>query len=212
MKIYEYKIAPNPLRVQMFLSEKDINVETIQVDVRNGENRKEEYLSINPKGGVPSLALDDGTVITESIAICRYFEAIKPEPSLFGNTPEEKGLIEMWSRRTDIEGISSVADALRNFSENFKDRAVPDPRETKQIPELAKRGVMLANRYLDDANEKLEKSEYLAGDKFSMADINLYVLLYFANWVKVRPTDEHTDLLRWKDLIDTRESTKVFEN
>ena len=212
MKIYEYKIAPNPLRVQMFLSEKDINVETVQVDVRNGENRKEEYLSINPKGGVPSLALDDGTVITESIAICRYFEAIKPEPSLFGNTPEEKGLIEMWSRRTDIEGISSVADALRNFSENFKDRAVPDPRETKQIPELAKRGVMLANRYLDDANEKLEKSEYLAGDKFSMADINLYVLLYFANWVKVKPKKEHTNLIRWKELVSKRESAKVFEN
>ena len=211
MKLYEYKAAPNPLRVQMFLVEKDINVDTIQIDVRSGENRKEKYLTINPKGGVPSLELDNGTIITESLAICRYFEALQPDPPLFGKNPEENGLIEMWQRKTDIEGISSVGDALRNFSENFKDRAVADPRETKQIPELAERGVMLANRFLGDANNQLAKYEYLAGDNFSMADINLYVLLYFANWVKVKPTEEHSGLIRWKELIDKRESTKVFE-
>jgi len=211
MKLYEYKAAPNPLRVQMFLVEKGINVDTIQIDVRSGENRKEKYLTINPKGGVPSLELDNGTIITESLAICRYFEALQPDPPLFGKNPEENGLIEMWQRKTDIEGISSVGDALRNFSENFKDRAVADPRETKQIPELAERGVMLANRFLGDANNQLGKCEYLAGDNFSMADINLYVLLYFANWVKVKPTEEQSGLIRWKELIDKRESTKVFE-
>jgi len=211
MKLYEYKAAPNPLRVQMFLAEKGITIETIQIDVRSGENRKEKYLSINPKGSVPSLELDNKTIITESIAICRYFEAVQPEPALFGKTAEEKGLIEMWQRKTDIEGITSVGDALRNFSENFKDRAVADPRETKQIPELAKRGVILANRYLDDANTQLSKTEYLAGNSFSMADINLYVMLYFANWVKVQPSEEHTNLLRWKDLISKRESINVFE-
>ena len=91
MKIYEYKIAPNPLRVQMFLAEKEINVETVQVDVRSGENRKKEFLSINPKGGVPSLVLDDGTVITESVAICRYFEAIKPKPYYSEILQKKKG-------------------------------------------------------------------------------------------------------------------------
>ena len=212
MKIYEFKRAPNPRRVQMFLAEKNIQVEYVQVDVRNGENRENDYLEINPKSGVPALQLDNGNVISESMAICRYFDAIQPEPFLFGETPEQKGLVEMWNRKIEIEGMNPVADCLRNSSEAFKDRAVPDPRITKQIPELAERGSMLANRFLGDINERLSKNKYVTGENFSMSDINLYVFLDFASWVKVKPTDEHTDLLRWKDLIDTRESSKVFEN
>ena len=212
MKIYEFKRAPNPRRVQMFLAEKNIQVEYVQVDVRNGENRESDYLEINPKSGVPALQLDNGNVISESMAICRYFDAIQPEPYLFGETPEEKGLVEMWNRKIEIEGMNPVGECLRNSSEAFKDRAVPDPRATKQIPELAERGSMLANRFLGDINERLSKNKYVAGENFSMADINLYVFLDFASWVKVIPTDEHTDLLRWKDLIDTRESSKVFES
>ena len=212
MKIYEFRRAPNPRRVQMFLTEKNIDVEYVQVNVRNGENRESDYLNINPKSGVPALQLDNGNVISESMAICRYFDAIQPEPYLFGETPEEKGLVEMWNRKIEIEGMNPVGECLRNSSEAFKDRAVPDPRVTKQIPELAERGSMLANRFLGDINERLSKNKYVAGENFSMADINLYVFLDFASWVKVKPTDEHTDLLRWKDLIDTRESSKVFEN
>ena len=212
MKIYEFRRAPNPRRVQMFLAEKNIDVEYVQVNVRNGENRESDYLNINPKSGVPALQLDNGNVISESMAICRYFDAIQPEPYLFGETPEEKGLVEMWNRKIEIEGMNPVGECLRNSSEAFKDRAVPDPRITKQIPELAERGSMLANRFLGDINERLSKNKYVAGENFSMADINLYVFLDFASWVKVKPTDEHTDLLRWKDLIDTRESSKVFEN
>tara|TARA_Y100001970_G_scaffold241635_1_gene305357 strand:+ start:1159 stop:1797 length:639 start_codon:yes stop_codon:yes gene_type:complete len=212
MKIYEFRRAPNPRRVQMFLTEKNIDVEYVQVNVRNGENRESDYLNINPKSGVPALQLDNGNVISESMAICRYFDAIQPEPYLFGETPEEKGLVEMWNRKIEIEGMNPVGECLRNSSEAFKDRAVPDPRITKQIPELAERGSMLANRFLGDINERLSKNKYVAGENFSMADINLYVFLDFASWVKVKPTDEHTDLLRWKDLIDTRESSKVFEN
>ena len=212
MKIYEFRRAPNPRRVQMFLTEKNIDVEYVQVNVRNGENRESDYLNINPKSGVPALQLDNGNVISESMAICRYFDAIQPEPYLFGETPEEKGLVEMWNRKIEIEGMNPVGECLRNSSEAFKDRAVPDPRVTKQIPELAERGSMLANRFLGDINERLSKNKYVAGENFSMADINLYVFLDFASWVKVKPTDEHTDLLKWKDLIDTRESSKVFEN
>lgn len=212
MKIYEFKRAPNPKRVQMFLAEKQIDVEYIQVNVRSGENRESNYLSINPKSGVPALELDNGVIITESMAICRYFDAIQPEPYLFGETPEEKGLVEMWNRKIEIEGINSVGDCLRNSSEAFKDKAVPDPRVTQQIPELAERGRMLANRFLDDINKKLKKSEYVAGNKFSMADINLFVLLNFASWIKVIPTDAHVNLIRWKEVVSARESAKVFES
>jgi len=212
MKIYEFKRAPNPKRVQMFLAEKQIDVEYIQVNVRSGENRESNYLSINPKSGVPALELDNGVIITESMAICRYFDAIQPEPYLFGETPEEKGLVEMWNRKIEIEGINAVGDCLRNSSEAFKDKAVPDPRVTQQIPELAERGRMLANRFLDDINKKLKKSEYVAGNKFSMADINLFVLLNFASWIKVIPTDDHVNLIRWKEVVSARESAKVFES
>ena len=156
MKIYEFRRAPNPRRVQMFLAEKNIDVEYVQVNVRNGENRESDYLNINPKSGVPALQLDNGNVISESMAICRYFDAIQPEPFLFGETPEEKGLVEMWNRKIEIEGMNPVGECLRNSSEAFKDRAVPDPRATKQIPELAERGSMLANRFLDDMNFQIK--------------------------------------------------------
>src|SRR6056300_326587 len=181
MKIYEFRRAPNPRRVQMFLVEKNIDIEYVQVNVRNGENRESEYLAINPKSGVPALQLDNGNVISESMAICRYFDAVKPEPFIFGNTPEERGVVEMWNRKIEIEGMNPVGECLRNSSEAFKDRAVPDPRVTKQIPELAIRGSMLANRFLDDIDKKLSESEYVAGKNFSMADINLYVFLDFAS-------------------------------
>mgnify|MGYP003975022881 FL=1 len=212
MKIYEFKRAPNPKRVQMFLAEKKIDIEYVQVNVRSGENRESNYLSINPKSGVPALQLDNGIIISESMAICRYFDAIQPEPYLFGETPEERGLVEMWNRRIEIEGINSVGDCLRNSSEAFKDKAVPDPRVTKQIPELAERGRILANRFLDDINIKLKNSEYVAGNKFSMADINLFVLLDFASWIKVIPNDNHVNLIKSKEVVSSRESAKVFEN
>ena len=212
MRIYEFKRAPNPKRVQMFLSEKKIDIEYVQVNVRSGENRESNYLSINPKSGVPALQLDNGVIISESMAICRYFDAIQPEPYLFGETPEERGLVEMWNRRIEIEGINSVGDCLRNSSEAFKDKAVPDPRVTQQIPELAERGRMLANRFLDDINNKLKNSEYVAGNQFSMADINLFVLLDFASWIKVTPTNNHVNLIKWKEVVSSRESAKVFEN
>lgn len=212
MKIYEFRRAPNPRRVQMFLVEKNIDIEYIQVNVRNGENRESEYLAINPKSGVPALQLDNGNVISESMAICRYFDAVKPEPFIFGNTPEERGLVEMWNRKIEIEGMNPVGECLRNSSEAFKDRAVPDPRVTKQIPELAVRGSMLGNRFLDDIDKKLSESEYVAGKNFSMADINLYVFLDFASWVKVIPNDDHKNLLKWKESVSKRESAKVFES
>ena len=96
--------------------------------------------------------------------------------------------------------------------EAFKDRAVPDPRSTKQIPELAKRGSMLANRFLGDINVRLSKNKYVAGDSFSMADINLYVFLDFASWVKVIPTEDHQSLIKWKEVINERECAKVFQS
>ncbi|MAC41888.1 MAG: glutathione S-transferase [Pelagibacterales bacterium] len=211
MKLYEFKRAPNPRRVQMFLVEKKIDVEYVQVNVRAGENRESNFLSINPKSGVPALELDNGTVISESMAICRYFDAMQPEPYIFGETPEEKGLVEMWNRKVEIEGMNPIGECLRNSSEAFIDRAVADPRATKQIPELASRGIMLGNRFLDDINERLNQAEYVAGNNFSMADINLYVFLDFASWVKVIPNDNHKYLLRWKEMIGKRDSAKVFE-
>ncbi len=211
MKIYELKSAPNPLKVSMFLEEKKLKVEKIQIDVRNRKSLDDEFLSVNPKYTVPCLLTTEGLVITESIAICRYFEAKKPYPCLFGKTPDEIATIEMWQRRIDFEGFQSVTESLRNTAKRFNDRAIPDTRTTKQIAELGPRGKMLTQRFFGDINNNLSKNVYISGQNFSMADISFYVLLYFANWIDVIPSAEQHNINRWIKLINKRKSARVLK-
>ena len=140
MKLYEFKAAPNPRRVRIFLAEKGIEVPTVQVDLQNREQHTPEYLARNAMGGVPTLELDDGSHISESVAICRYFEELQPEPHLMGSTPEEAGRIEMWNRRMELNGFTAAGEAFRNAVPAFADRALPGTDPVAQIPDLAQRG------------------------------------------------------------------------
>ncbi len=131
MKLYTYPGAPNPRRVEMYLAEKGIEVDTVKVDIVARENRQPEHLARNPLGGVPVLELDDGTTIAESVAICRYFEALHPDPPLFGKTPLEQARIEMWSRRIELNGMRPIGMVWIHGSPLTK--AV----NPEQIPEVA---------------------------------------------------------------------------
>lgn len=209
MKLYDFELAPNPRRVRMYLAEKGISLPTVQVNLRQGEQFLDDFKRDNPALLVPALVLDDGTLITETMAICRYFEAQQPSPALFGSTPREQALIEMWSRRAELEGFLAVAEALRNSLERFKDRALPGPHNYAQIPALIERGKARARAFFDDLDAQLAHGAYVAGDAFSVADITAFVTVEFAGWVELKPEPRHTQLLRWHAAIAARPSAKA---
>ncbi|MCC7122009.1 MAG: glutathione S-transferase [Gammaproteobacteria bacterium] len=209
MKLYDFELAPNPRRVRMFLAEKGITLPMVQVNLRHGEQFGEDFKRDNPAMLVPALVLDDGSLLTETMAICRYFEALQPQPPLFGTTPREQADVEMWSRRAELEGFLAVAEALRNSVERFKDRALPGPRNYAQIPALVERGKSRARAFLDDLEARLATHACVTGDAFTVADITAFVTVEFAGWVDVKPAAHHTALQRWHAAIAARPSAKA---
>ncbi|MGD9604212.1 MAG: glutathione S-transferase family protein [Gammaproteobacteria bacterium] len=209
MLLYDFALAPNPRRVRMYLAEKGLSVPTVQVNLRQGEHLAGEFRALNPALIVPALALDDGTLLTETMAICRYFEALHPEPVLFGATPREQGLVEMWNRRIELEGLMGVAEALRNSLERFKDRALTGPRDYAQIPALVARGHARTRGFFEDLETRLAANPYVAGPAFSMADINAFVTVEFAGWIEEKPDPGQVHLQRWHREIASRPSAKA---
>lgn len=210
MKLYDMEKAPNARRVRWFLAEKGITVETRQIDLPSGENLKPEYLAINPRGLIPTLVLDDGTVIDESVSICRYFEEVQPEPNLLGHDAREKALIDCWQRRAELDGLYSVALAFRNSTPIFANRAVPGVTEpTEQMAPLVERGLMLTRRFFDMLNTRLGEAEYVAGDRFTIADITAFITLNFARWIKETPADHHANINRWFEAVSARPASRA---
>lgn len=208
MKLFDMKQAPNPRRVRIYLAEKNLDVEQVQVDIGAGENLRPDYLAINPRGTMPALLLDNGTLIDESAAIIRYFEALHPEPSLLGRTPEEIGVIDAWDRRMEFDGMASITLAFRHSSPNFPERATPDARfATTQIPAMAERGLELARIWLDNLEKRLATSPWVAGERFSIADITAYVCLDFAKWVRLRADDSHPHVQEFHARMKARPSS-----
>lgn len=198
MKLYESP-SPNARRVQIFMAEKGVDCERVAVDIRAGENISEAYLAKNPGGRVPVLELDDGTFLSETVAICRYLEGMNPEPNLFGNTPLAQATVEMWARRAELNFMLEVAGAFRNITGFFKDRETC----VKEWGEVCAEKAPKALQMFDD---RLGHSEYLAGDQFSIADITLGVAIDFANMVKVVPVPQLTHISRWQEQINARPS------
>ena len=150
MKLYNFTPAANALRVEMFLNEKSINLETIQVNVREDELFKEPYKSMNPFNCVPFLELEDGTIITETISICRYIEEKYPDPVLFGSNAKERALIDMWNRRIELDGFLPLLHSVRNKTSFFKGKVIPGTRnEISQSPEIVSRGIEMFKVLLD---------------------------------------------------------------
>ena len=209
MKLYEYTMAPNPRRVRIYLAEKGIEVETAQVDIPSGENLGEEFRAINPRCLLPTLVLDDGTVIDESVAICRYFEELHPEPPLMGTDAQSKAVIESAQRHMELDGLMSVADAFRNANPTFEDRGISGSEGVPTIVALVDRGRAATARFFGALNETLGRSEYVAGDAYSIADITAFCVVDFAKWIQVRAGDEHPNLKRWYAAVSARPSASA---
>ncbi len=209
MKFYDCQTAPSPRRARILLAEKGLDestVERIEIDLGKGEQLGESFRRINPRCTVPVLALDDGTRLTENAGIAAAIEALHPDPPLLGSTPREKGLVASWNARVELEGFWPIADAFRNRTKGMAHRAITGPTDYEQIPELAERGQARGIEFFATLNERLAESEYLAGDRFSWADITAFVLADFARWTKLGISDDQVHSRRWYDAISKRPS------
>ncbi|MGQ5701703.1 glutathione S-transferase family protein [Sandaracinobacteroides sp. A072] len=207
MRLYDMKMAPNPRRVRMFLAEKGLAVPLVEVDIQAGANLSPEYLAVNPRGVVPTLVLADGRVLDESIAICRYVEALRPEPNLFGRDAFEIGEIEQWQRRMEFDGMFNIAAAFRNSAPAYASRGAPGSGpETPAIPALAERGQLLGRQWLDRLEEALATREWLAAGRFTVADITAFICLDFAKWVGLRAGPDHPNVTAYHARIKARPS------
>jgi glutathione S-transferase len=207
MKLYDAVFAPSPRRVRIFLAEKGIEVERVMVDLRQNEQLSDPYLAINPRGAVPALELDDGEVICESAAICRYFEAVQPAPALFGTTALDIGRIESWTRRIESDGYAAAVYAFRNAHPAFEDRAAPGKWPAMpQIPELGARGLIMWGAFIDALDARLRDRDWIATDAFSFADITALVTLDFALRARFVVPDGCHAVRRWHDSVSARPS------
>jgi glutathione S-transferase len=202
MKIYNSPSAPNPRRVRVFLAEKGIQVPYEDIDIGNAVNRQPAFLEKNPMAGVPVLELDDGTCIAESIAICRYFEEQQPEPPLFGVGAKERAEVDMWNRRMEFQILQPIADSFRQRHEFFKGRI-------RQCPDYAEVQRQNAEDNLKWLDRELANRHFIAGDRFSVADITAMIALDFARVSKIMIQPEQKNLARWHAEVSARPSAKA---
>ncbi|MBY0519363.1 MAG: glutathione S-transferase N-terminal domain-containing protein [Sphingomonas sp.] len=207
MKLYDSAWAPSPRRVRIYLAEKGIDVPLAAVDLRHDEHFGDAYLAINPRGTVPALELDNGEVITESAAICRYFEALQPAPPLFGTTPIEIAHVESWTRRIENDGYAAAVYAFRNSKPQLDGRGAagkwpPIPI----IPELATRGAIMWGAFIDGLETRLAGRQWIAGDTYTFADITALVTVDFARGSKLIVPDDCSAVARWHAAASARPS------
>ena len=196
--LYDCATAPSPRRARILLAEKGVAHETVQVDLRHGEQLSDAYRIINPQCTVPALRTDDGLLLTDNAAITAWLEARFPQPPLLGSTPQEKAQIASWNWRIEFEGLMAIAEAMRNSAPAMANRALPGPVDHAQIPALAQRGLARLQQFLVTLNDRLADRDFIATDSFSIADITAVVAVDFARVVKVKPGELHPHLLRWR--------------
>jgi glutathione S-transferase len=197
MKLYTYDPAPNPRRLALFLKLKGLAIDTQQVDLTSNEQMGDTYRQINPALSVPALVLDDGTVLTEVIGMYTYLDELHPQPPLLGSTATERAQVISWCHRLFSGLMMAIAGALRNRGKSFVNRALPGPLDTPQIPELVERGLLQIGYILPELDAHLAQSKWVAGDNFSIADIDLLVCIDFLAWIRQLVPDECTHLKDW---------------
>jgi glutathione S-transferase len=204
--LYDCATAPSPRRARILLAEKGIPHDTVQIDLRSGEQLGEAYRRINPQCTVPALRTDDGLLLTDNAGIAAWAEAAWPDPPLLGITPAEKAEVASWNWRIEFEGLMAVAEALRNSVPAMAGRALPGPVGYEQIPALAERGLARLRQFLVTLDARLQGRDFVATGRFSVADITAVVAVDFARIVKVKPGDEHPHLQRWRAAMAGRPS------
>ncbi len=203
MKFYN-SIGPNPRVVRMFMAEKGLKIPSQDVDLMAGDNRKPEHLARNPHGQMPALELDDGSFISEILAICEYLEDTDPSPALIGTNPKEKAQARMWTRRVDLNIVEPLTNGFR-FSQGlrlFKDRIVT-------VPEAADGLKKIAQDRLSWLDGQMAGKEFLCGKRFTLADIHLFCFLEFGTQVGQPLNPENKNVTAWFERIKARPSTAV---
>lgn len=200
MKLYDTPLAPNPRRVRVFLAEKGIDIPKVAIDLGKMEQKSESYSAVNPRQRTPALELDDGTVITESVAICRYIEALHPEPNLFGRTPKEIGEIEMWSRRMELNLLATIASAFRHLHPAMAAMEVP---QVKEWGEVNRGRIVEELAFLD---RHLKGRDFICCGRFTNADITAMIGIDFLKPTRVAVPDDFVDLKRWHAAMAARPS------
>ena len=202
MKLYDASTAPNPRRVRIFLAEKGISVPVDQVDIVSAQNRSPEFRAKNAMGTLPVLELDDGTTIAESVAICRYFEELQPDPPLMGTDAKDRAVVEMWQRRMEFELFLPITQVFRNGHAFFKGR----------IPQVPAYGVVCrkhAEQRLEWLDGVLADRPFVAGERYTIADITALCAIDFGRVSNIRVTPEQPNLARWHAAVSSRPSAKA---
>ena len=213
MKLYTFAPAANALRVEMFLREKELKLETISVNVREDELFKEPYNSMNSFNCIPFLELENGTIITETISICRYLDEQSNSSKLFGNDTEERAIIDMWNRRIELDGFLPLLHSVRNKTSFFKGKVVPGTRTSiTQSPEIVERGIEMFDILLNRIEPHLSKNKFLLGDKFSIADITSHFMFNLSNMLKIDFGQKYKNVFRWKSDLEKRPSNPLLDN
>jgi len=207
--LYDCATAPSPRRARILLAEKGIAHETVQVDLRSGEQLGEAFRQVNPQCTVPALRTEEDLVLTDNAAIAAYLEARYPSPALLGESPQDKAEIASWNWRMEFEGLMAIAEALRNSAPAMANRALPGAVDYPQIPELAQRGLARVAQFLVDLNERLADRDFVATDRFSIADITAVVAVDFARVVRLKPGEQHPHVLRWRAAMALRPSMSL---
>ena len=202
MKLYNLPPGTNPRRVRIFLAEKGIEVPMVDIDMMKDEHRTPDFLAINPLGTLPVLELDDGTILTESIAICRYFEALHPEPPLFGRTALEQAQVEMWDRRIELEFMRPISEAFRHGDDFWKDRLTQVP----DYAEVARERVFENLSWLDD---RLADREFIATDDYTVADISAQCGFLLGKNTGTPIPETCANVLRWFEAVTHRPTARA---
>ena len=203
MKLYSHSVAPNPRRVRIFAAEKGIDLTLEEVDILAGQSRKPEFLAKNSSGGVPVLELDNGSYLSESVAICRYLEGLQPEPNLLGRDVREEAEIERWNRRMELELFAAIGRTVQNISPIFQGRF-------KQFPEYGEAQRALAYLRLERMDRELNGHKFIAGDRFTIADITALVAIDFGGRLaEIKIAPELVHLARWHETVSSRPSARA---
>src|SRR5208337_912096 len=203
MKIYDFNGAPNPRRLRIFVAEKGLKIPYEQLDIFAGQNRTPEMLAKNPAGGLPLLELDDGSHLAESVAICRYLEGLHPQPNLMGKDSREQSFIEMWNRRIELGLFGAAGRAFQHTNELFKARL-------KQMPEYGETQRDATKQQLQLLDAQIGNKPFIAGDRFTIADITALVAVDFATQMAGVPLDPALkNLARWHQSVSSRPSAKA---
>lgn len=207
--LYDCATAPSPRRARILLAEKGVAHATVQVDLKTKEQLGDAYRRVNPRCTVPALQTGEGLLLADNAAIAAWLEARFPQPALLGITPAEKAEVASWNWRVEFDGLMAIAEALRNGAPSMVNRALPGPVDYAQIPALAERGRARVQQFFEDLNHHLASRDFIATDRFSVADISAVVAVDFARVVRIQPGEQHPHLQRWRLAMGQRPSTTI---